>query len=783
MPSGRLVPAAVVAGALGSLLFEALPPLWLLCSSAIIATALLPVRRAVGLAVMLLAGVWSLWNFHSRLSDRLAPELAGRAVSVSGIISSVPQTFDRMISFRFRVLHGRTDLKLPATLLVRWYEEWPELSSGERWRFELLLKPPWGPVNFQGPDREKWLFADGIGGLATVRSGELEAPAGRSTERLHGWRQNLFRKIGRAMPGNRSVGFVQALAIAERSNIGRDDRRLLALTGTSHLLAISGLHIGLAAAGGMVMGRMLGGLLPLLPAGFGLHWLGVAGGLMAAASYTALAGFAVPAVRSLIMLSTLLLAVSARRTVDPWRGWLLALALVLLVDPFAPLRAGFWFSFTAVAALLWVFGPRRRDSRSWWRTLVTAQCAVLLTLLPLNAWWYQGFSLIALAANLFAIPLVSFAVVPFVLGGVAVAGFSEPLAGALWSVAGAGTAVLLSVLDWMAALQGPMTALPEPGWVKALLAALGAFLLLLPRGLPGRWCALFLWLPVLLPSARENTADHLSVEFLDAGQGTAVLIRAAGRAVLYDTGGGDGAGLDQVETVIAPALRAAWPHGPNRILISHADLDHAGGLWSLRQRYPKALFMGNLRHNEAGLHPCHASLTWSWGSSQWDLLHPSASLPYVGNDSSCVLRVRQGGRTILLPGDISTAVENRLLAADLGTSDILLVPHHGSKTSSGTGFVRAVRPQIAVATAGPGNRFGFPRPEVVSRYRQVQSDFWSTGACGAIHIELTAAGDFVASSARRALPAIWRWPAAPGCPMPGAQIRFEASRRPDQSAP
>ena len=150
------------------------------------------------------------------------------------------------------------------------------------------------------------------------------------------------------------------------------------------------------------------------------------------------------------------------------------------------------------------------------------------------------------------------------------------------------------------------------------------------------------------------------MEFLDAGQGTAVLIRAAGRAVLYDTGGGDGAGLDRVETVIAPALRSASFRGPDRILISHGDLDHAGGLWSLRRRYPKALFMGNLRRSEAALHPCHAALAWRWGKTHWDLLHPSASLPYLGNDSSCVLRVRQGGRSILLPGDISTAVENRL---------------------------------------------------------------------------------------------------------------------------
>jgi len=757
-----------VLGSLGALLFNNLPPpglLWLLAGCGMVA---LLSARTRWIAATLMACCWSLWNFQLRLDDRLDPTLAGQILPVRGVISSMPQSFGDYVSFRFDPQPGAlpttTNLRLPRTLLLRWYEEWPELHAGQFWHFELLLKPPWGPVNFQGPDREQWLFAAGIGGVASVRSGRLEAGTQANGTRLTVLRESIYRAIGQHLAGQPTVGIVQALAVADRSGLTSDHRQILSLTGTSHLLAISGLHIGLAAAGGMMLMRGLGWLLPLPLRVRIFPWLVLASGALAAAIYSALAGFGVPTLRALAMLLVILTSISARRASHPVRGWLVALTAVLLIDPFAPLLAGFWFSFLAVAALLWFFVPRR-GLRAGWRTPVLAQAAVMLVILPASATWFQGFSWIGYAANLVAIPLVSFGVVPLVLGGVIAWALSEPVAGLLWSIAGHVSGLVVAFLGQMAALQGQLTPLTTPTRFEALAALLGACLLLLPHGIPARWLGLFLLAPLFLPPPQRADEGGMELEILDVGQGTAVLLRAADRVLLYDSGPGDGAGRDTVSSAIAPAV-VRWGSGiPDRVIISHGDLDHAGGLETLRRLYPSTSYRGNLPQRPTDMEECRIPLAWTWQDTVFRVLHPSPGLPYLGNDSSCVLSIQRAGRRILLSGDISATVEARLLSGGLlQPSDVLLVPHHGSLSSSSAELIELVRPRLAVATASLGNRFGFPRPEVRERYVAAGVPFWSTGECGALRVLLDADGSLRASSARLQRPALWRWPAAAHCP-------------------
>jgi competence protein ComEC len=495
-----------------------------------------------------------------------------------------------------------------------------------------------------------------------------------------------------------------------------------------------------------------------------LHALAISGGLVAAAGYAALAGFGVPTVRSLLMLLIAMSAVSASRVIHAGRAWLIAMAAVLLIDPFAPLGAGFWFSFMAVASLLWLFASRC-GRRKRWQALLMSQAAVLLVLLPVSAAWFQAFSWIGFLANLVAIPLVSFGVVPFVLAGVVAVGVSGQLAAWLWGIAGAVSGLLLTFLDFLAAIQGELTRVSQPGVGCALLGVLGAFLLLLPRGIPARWLGIFLMAPLFLPSVQRADEEDLVLDVLDVGQGTAALLRTAGRTLLYDTGPGDGEGRDLVQSVIVPALGRVSGRGPDRVIVSHGDLDHAGGLASLRARYPRTAVRGNLARRVDGVARCHVPMAWRWGETRFAVLHPSDALPYRGNDSSCVLQVEHRGGRLLLAGDISATVEARLLFAGLGRYRVLLVPHHGSLTSSSPAFIRKVDPGLAVVTAGLGNRFGFPKAAVRQRYESTGVPFWSTGECGALRIIVHGDGRLTATSARLLRPAIWRWPAAPGCPM------------------
>ena len=747
------------------------------------------------LAASLLGCAWSLWHFQLRLDDRLPAELSGQVLAVRGTIASIPQEYDDYASFLIKPLAQQGQPELPALILTRWYREWPEFEPGQPWELEALLKPPWGPVNFQGLDREQWLFANGIGALATVRDGRLlvgaegEAVAAGASFRstlgatLAAVRAQVMKEIARRLADTRQRSIVQALAVADRSGMSRDDRQLLNLTGTTHLLAISGLHIALAATGGMALMRLIGWFLPFMGAGRLFHTLVIVSGMLTALCYAALANFEVPTLRSLAQLLAVMLAVMFCRAVHPARPLLLALCAVLLVDPFASMGAGFWFSFLAVAALLALFVPRGAR-HSAVRTLLAAQWSVMLVLLPVSAAWFQGFSWVGFAANLVAIPLVSLLVVPLVLSGVAVFGVHLLLAAWLgatlswvlgglaalcWSGAGLASTLLLVFLEWMAGLQGVLTALPAPNLAQAVLALAGAFLLLLPRGLPGRWSGAFLLLPLFLPPGRESPPGGIELEVLDVGQGTAVLLRTADHGLLYDSGPGDGGEANLVSSVIAPALSRAGGRAPDRILISHGDLDHAGGLQTLARLYPGSEFYATLPRPRDGMPACQAGWSWRWDEVSFEVLHPSPWLPYRGNDSSCVLAVEGRGGRVLLAGDISDTVERRLLADKPREYDVVLVPHHGSRTSSSPAFVDSVRARAAVATASLGNRFGFPKTEIRQRYEAAGSRFWSTGECGALRLTLHADGRLEADSARRQRDAVWRWPAGGTCPREGAE--------------
>jgi competence protein ComEC len=550
-------------------------------------------------------------------------------------------------------------------------------------------------------------------------------------------------------PENRAR-FVQALALGDTRALDEHDWEVLRATGIAHLIAISGLHVGLVAGFGALLMRGLHRAWPGLGLRLPLPQGAALAALLAAGSYTALAGFGLPTLRTLLMIAAALLGVLLRRAAGTPQAFALSLIALLAADPLGLLGAGFWLSFVGVAWLLWCL-PRERVQPAW-RALLSAQGVMTVSLLPLGVWFFGQASIIGPFANLVAVPWVSFVVVPVALLGIAcelvVAGAGQPcFLGAAWLMD-----ALWTPLEHAAAWHGTIAWLPEPTLIAFVFALLGAFWLLLPRGVPGKTLALFLLLPLAWPRGSPLTRGEVDTTLIDVGQGLSVLVRTRGHALLYDAGPALEGGLDQGEAAVVPALHALGVRALDAYVESHGHNDHAGGSGAvLRAFAPARVFASDPARKAAA---CRGS--WNWDGVRFEFLHPPADFPYLDNDSSCVLRALAPGGTLLLPGDISATVEARLLRQHDLHADVVVVPHHGSRTSSSPAFVRAVAPRIALFGTGHGNRFGLPRPEVVARWRAADAQILQSADRGAISVRLGRGGVQAPQARRDTQPRWWR---------------------------
>jgi competence protein ComEC len=395
--------------------------------------------------------------------------------------------------------------------------------------------------------------------------------------------------------------------------------------------------------------------------------------------------------------------------------------------------------------------------------MLMAQAGLTVTMLPVGMLWFQQVTLLGLVSNLLAIPWISFTVVPATLLAVLLLPFETWLTPFLLFSAAESAQWLSRALAWLesAARHGWLMT-PRPGLVAAALATAGGLLLILPRGVKFRFLGLLLLIPLLLPAKRSQALFRLEV--LDVGQGMAALIETQGHLLLYDSGPGDNRDWSLVPSAIAPAIAQTGKAAPDLAIISHGDLDHAGGLYELRSRYPDMKILANLGRPLEGTSPCREPLSWNWDGVEFEILHPGEGLPYLGNDSSCVVSITAGKHRLLLPGDIGSAVEQRLVSSGLQPYQVLLLPHHGSKSSSSSGFIDATSPGVGLVSAAYRNRFGFPHAGVTARFRAREIPLWNSADCGAIEILFEDGRDLQARTARRHRAAIWRWQPEAVCP-------------------
>jgi competence protein ComEC len=733
--------------------------------------------RPAGMAAMLallltLVGGWGStgWRASVFAAQALAPSLEGRDLVLTGRVRGLPQPGPEMVRFRLEVesahLNGEA-VPLPRHIQLAWYAPRQgaavqagdstesarapaELAPGERWRMTVRLKAPHGAHNPHGFDQELWLWVHGVQAVGYVRHGWRDAPPERLAQ--GSWSVDSVRQAVRtaiyAQVQGPMAGVVVALVMGDQAAIERHDWDVFRDTGVAHLMSISGLHITMFAwlAAALLRGlwrssvRWTPAWCLWLPA----HRAGAWGGLLLATLYAVFSGWGLPAQRTIWMLAVgVLLQHGSWRW--PWQQvWLLAMAVVVAVDPWALMQAGFWLSFVAVGVLLATDQSRREAAQAaperpmWVRAwqgaggLMREQVLIMLALSPLSLLLFGQVSVVGLLANAFAIPWVTWVVTPLALLGMVLA--------PLWSAAAVLLEALMVVLRLLADWPWAVWIRPvAPLWC-GVAGVLGALVLVVRW--PGyvRALGLPLILPVLLWSPPRPAAGQLEVLALDVGQGSAVLVRTARHTLLYDAGPRYSRESDAGHRVLVPALRALGER-LDMLVLSHEDSDHVGGAQAVRDSQPQVQVRASFARapglQDAGLQLCEAGQRWVWDGVEFEFLHPQAHLLAqlrTSNARSCVLRVRSSGdvhATALLTGDLDAVQEQALLLREPLQADWLLVPHHGSKTSSSAAFVQAVQPRLAVVQAGYRNRFGHPAPEVLARYVQQGTQLVQTAECGA----------------------------------------------------
>ena len=715
-----------------------------------------------------------------RLSNTLSPALEGRDLIVTGVVASLPQRSSSGLRVRFRVesasLAGSA-VTVPPLVSLGWYRGWhedaesarplPAVAAGQRWRL-TVRRQSHGSLNPHGFDFERHAFERGLRATRYVRDAPAALLAQGVGHRVDRLRQRVRDAIDRTVPERRTAGVLAALAVGDQSAIDRKDWQLFRSTGVAHLVAINGLHITMFAwlAGAMVSTgwrRWPRGMLAI-PAPQAATF----GGLLAATLYAVGSGWGIPAQRTIWMLLTV--------TLLRWGGarwpWplvlLLAAVAVTLVDPWALLQPGFWLSFAAIALLMGAVGRPtvaagpgdgsqkteeqapawRRALRGLWvalRSNARTQAIVSLGLAPLTLVLFQQVSLVGMLANLIAIPLVTLLVTPMALLGTLVA--------PLWTVGAWAVQALTAWLAWLASWPHAVWSAPAaPAWAQAaglLAAALG----LLPLPWRLRLLALPLLLPMLMPSPDRPPEGHFELTAVDVGQGTAVLVRTRRHLLVYDAGPQYGRDSDAGDRVLLPLLRARGEPRIDALMLSHRDADHVGGARALLGAMPVGAMLSSLE----AAHPlrvagpphthCVAGTAWTWDGVGLEIMAPQATayrLDARPNALSCVLRIASAeGHVALLTGDIERAQERALVGSgepDRLRSDVLLVPHHGSRTSSTEAFLAAVQPRTAVVQAGYRNRFGHPAADVRARYAARGIALVETTRCGAWRWRSTAPG-------------------------------------------
>ncbi|EGV35572.1 DNA internalization-related competence protein ComEC/Rec2 [Neisseria weaveri] len=722
-------------GVLLSFALPVVPPLWVWTAVGCCAAVLF--RRYRSLALLLLCltagAAYGVWRTEAALSQQWQ---TASAADLTVTVDDLPQREARRVRFT-AVAEDEAGRQYRLVLSDYGLRDWP---VGSRWQVRARVRPPVGEVNPAGFNREAWALAKGIDGLGTI-GGERVLLAQGEAGRLLRMRDSVSRRWQQAAVAKPEFSdgqaLMRALGIGEQTALDTGVWQAFRPLGLNHLVSISGLHVGMVA---LFAGWLAKLLLACLP--FSLSkprlWM-VSAGVAAGIFYAGLAGFSVPTQRSVLMLAALAWAWWRGSGVSVWRGWWQALAAVLLVQPAAVLGAGFWLSFGLVAALLWVASGRLNGLG--WRAVLRGQWAVSVLSVVILGAFFASVPLISPLVNAAAIPWFSWVLTPLALLG-SILPWPR-----LHEFAAAAGEYTLRFLLWLAEY-APEYAVAEVPWPLVLLAVVAGGVLLLPKPTALRpWAALVLCGFVVY---RKEPVQYGRVQMVvwDAGQGLSVLFQTAQHRLLFDTGTAPSAAMN-----ILPALNAWGVRSLDALVLSHHDADHDGGFEAVaRATRPKRLWAGQPQFY-SGAESCDKG-AWEWDGVHFEWLRPSEIVKADDNEQSCVLRVVAGGQAALVTGDLGKAGEKSLVEQYGGGlhSNVLVLGHHGSDTSSSGVFLNAVAPEYAVASSGYANAYRHPVKAVRDRVQAHDIVLLRTDWQGALRFELGAGGEVFGGPLRQRKP-------------------------------
>lgn len=690
----------------------------------------------IGVAVFALAA-------SAAIDSRLAPRFAGDSIVTRVRIADFPRRRGTALGFLAEPLGGDF---LPDRVRLSWHDPPAAVRLGDVWELEVRLRRPRGSLNPGSFDFEAWAFREHIAAVGYVvgrrRNRLLGSGDLGSVDRI---RQRFVDRVSALVPDAATAGVLAAVCVGARHLIGPDQWSRYGRTGTSHLMAISGLHIALAAGCGYALAVFVGGLAIRR----GNHHARATGfALLVAASYAMVSGLAVPAQRAGVMACLATAALLRRRRPEALRIVAAACLTLAALRPLSTMAPGFKLSFAAVLVLIWLArrsrGPAARGLPDRLghaaAQLGRVQVLLLLGLMPLTVLEFHRIAFAAPLVNLIAVPVFSIITVPFGLAGLVLDGPLRVLGDPALHVAAGSVRAVEHLIAAASAWPGAAYTVPAITGATRAWLFLPLALVLLPPGWPGRGLA---WLGVaalVLCQPLRPPRGCADVDVLDVGQGLAVIARTRDHALVYDTGPAYRSGGSAAESVLLPFLAHAGVERVDTLVVSHADLDHAGGVVPLLA----GIGVGEVLVGETlpGLgRRCRNGLHWQADGIGFRILSPGPGPVPAGNDASCVLSLEAGRHRLLLTGDIGKPAERALLRRHAGLrADAIVVPHHGSRSSSTPAFVRAVSPRLAIVSAGFANRWGLPKPDIVARWRASGARVVDTATSGDVSVRICADG-------------------------------------------